>query len=189
MVRSLSAGPAVLHALHWLTVAFTVLWLTVPQAVATEEPKAIGLKAASFTLKDQFEKTWKWSDHWRGKPTVLVMSDWKGSSYIDAWTAPLVRRFDGRISFVAMADLSLTQEAPSFMQGTLQSTIRGRFADAYRIPIMMDWTGKVIRYYRMREGLPNVLYIDANGVVQLHTWGKGSEEHINAFAQELEKLL
>lgn len=165
------------------------LWFTPIPALSTDDPKAIGLKAANFTLKDQFEKSWKWSDHWHGKPTVLVLSDWKGSSYIDAWTEPLVKKYAGKVAFVAMADLSLTQEAPTFMQGTIQNTIRGRFADAYTIPILMDWKGAVVKYYRMRTGLPNVLFIDANGVVQLHTWGKGSEQHLASFTEAMERYL
>lgn len=169
---------------------FLLGWGLVSGRAATDtEPKAIGLKAANFTLQDQFEKAWKWADHWRGKPTVLVMSDWKGSSYIDAWTAPLAAKYKGRVAFVAMADLSLTQEAPSFMQGTIQNTIRGRFADAYTLPILMDWKGTVVQYYRIRSGLPNVLFIDANGIVQLHTWGKGSEQHLASFTEAMERHL
>lgn len=171
-------------------VALMLGTVLLPVGVAkSEEPKAIGLKAANFTLQDQFEKTWKWADHWRGKPTVLVMSDWKGSSYIDAWTAPLAAKYAGKVAFVAMADLSLTQEAPSFMQGTIQNTIRGRFADAYKLPILMDWKGTVVRYYRIRSGLPNVLFIDASGIVQLHTWGKGSESHLASFTEAMERHL
>ena len=139
--------------------------------VADDEPKAIGLKAAKFTLEDQYEQKWAWKDHWQGKPTVLVISDWKGSDYTENWTIPLAERFRDRVQFVAIADLSLSQEAPSFMQGTL------------------EWRGRVCDYYRVRDGLPNVIYIDALGIVQLHTWGTGKDDHVTAFAEALEKRL
>jgi len=165
------------------------LLCTASVLVADDEPKAIGLKAAKFTLEDQFQQRWAWKDHWQGKPTVLVMSDWKGSDYIDAWTLPLTTRFKDRVQFVALADLSLTQEAPSFMMSTLQGTLRERFREAYKNSILLDWKGRVFDYYRVRDGLPNVLFISADGVVQLHTWGSGKEEHVKAFADALEKRL
>ena len=157
--------------------------------VADDEPKAIGLKAAKFTLEDQYQQKWAWKDHWQGKPTVLVMCDWKGSDYIDKWTLPLTQQFKDRVQFVAIADLSLSQEAPSFMQSTLQNTLREQFRESYKNSILLDWTGRVCDYYRVRDGLPNVVYSDAAGVVQLHTWGTGKDDHVNAFADALEKRL
>ena len=157
--------------------------------VADDEPKANGLKAAKFTLEDQYQQKWSWKEHWQGKPTVLVISDWKGSDYTENWTLPLTQRFKDRVQFVAIADLSLSEEAPSFMQGTLKNTLREQFRDSYKNSILLDWKGRVCDYYRVRDGLPNVVYIDAAGIVQLHTWGTGKDDHVNAFAEALEKRL
>ena len=174
---------------RWLVLTLLSVVVAASAVASDDEPKAIGLKAAKFTMEDQFQQKWAWKDHWQGKPTVLVMSDWTGSDYIDNWTLPLTKRFKGRVQFVAMADLSLTQEAPSFMQSSLQNTLRERFREAYKNSILMDWKGRVCDYYRVRDGLPNVVYIDAAGVVQLHTWGTGKDDHVNAFAEALEKRL
>ncbi len=174
---------------RWVVLSLLTLLVAAGTVVSADEPKAIGLKAARFTLEDQYQQRWVWKDHWQGKPTVVVVSDWKGSDYLEAWTLPLTERFKDRVQFVAIADLSLTQESPSFMQSTLQSTLRDRFRESYKNSILLDWKGRVCDYYRVRDGLPNVLYIDAEGVVRLHTWGSGKDDHVKAFAEALEKLL
>jgi AhpC/TSA family len=149
---------------------------------AGDVPKAIGKKAVSFTLEDQFERKWTWSKHWMGKPTVLVMSDWKGSDYTMSWTTPLTEAFKERVQFVALADVSL---APSF----IHEVLRTKFRESYTYSILLDWDGDVFKHYLVQPGLPNVIFIDAEGTVRLHTWGKGAANHVNAFAKELEKLL
>ncbi len=146
------------------------------------QEKAIGLKAIEFTLRDQYNKEWRWENHWKGKPVVMVMSDWKGSDYVSSWTEPLAATFKDKMQFVAMADVSL---APGFVH----SLIRSKFREAYTNSILLDWEGTVFKYYRVKEGVPNVLFISADGTVMLHTWGKGSPNHVNKFASELEKYL
>lgn len=159
-----------------------LVFLMAAAAFGAGEEKAIGKKAIEFSLADQFEQKWTWSKHWKGKPTVLVMSDWKGSDHATKWTSPLYQRLKDRVQFVAMADVSL---APSFLRGYL----RDRFKDAYKNSVLLDWDGTVFTHYVVQPGLPNVLFVDAQGVVRLHTWGKGAQDHVESFAAELERLL
>lgn len=162
---------------------FSLLCLALSTAIAADAAKAIGKRAVSFTLEDQFEKSWAWDRHWKGRPTVLVLSDWKGSDYTEKWTQPLTRRFSDRVAFVALADVSL---APSFLKGYL----RGRFRDAYTsYSVLLDWDGDVFTHYNVRPGLPNVIFIDTDGIVRLHTWGTGSPDHVNTFGDELERMI
>ena len=144
--------------------------------------KAVGKSAMEFTLEDQFSQKWSWSHHWKGKPTILVMSDWKGSDYAKRWTAPLVARFKDRVQYVALADVSL---APSFLKGYL----RDRFKGAYQHSVLLDWDGDVFTHYVAQPGLANVLYIDSSGIVRLHTWGQGAQDHVEKFANALDLLL
>jgi hypothetical protein len=149
---------------------------------ANDTEKAIGKKAVPFTLEDQFEKKWSWNTHWRGKPTVLVLSDWKGSDHLTKWTSALVPKFKDRVKFASFADVSL---APGFLKGYL----RERFREAFTTSVMLDWDGDVFKHYNVQPGLPNVIYVDATGTVRLHTWGKGAQEHVDAFIVNLERLL
>lgn len=160
----------------------TVMVLMTLTAIGSSSDRAIGKQAKDFTLLDQFEKPWSWSKNWKGRPTILVLSDWKGSDYTSAWTDPLVARFKDRVQFVAMADVSL---APGFLEGYLRS----RFRDAYKTPILLDFDGDVFEYYQFVSGIPNVLFIDASGMVRLHTWGKGSGDAVTKFAESVTQLL
>ena len=144
--------------------------------------KAVGKSAVEFTLEDQFSQKWSWSKHWKGKPTVLVMSDWKGSDYANSWTAPLLERFKDRVQFVALADVSL---APSFLRGYL----RDRFKGAYQHSVLLDWDGDIFTHYVVQPSVANVLFVDPSGTVRLHTWGKGAEDHVEKFATALDLLL
>lgn len=143
---------------------------------------SVGKRAIDFQLADQFEREWSWNQHWKGKATILVLSDWKGSDYTPTWTTPLTSRLKDRVKFVALADVSL---APGFLKGYLRS----RFRDAYATPVLLDWDGDVFTHYGFESGVPNVIFVDAQGVVRLHVWGKGSTEQANAFATNVEKLL
>jgi hypothetical protein len=159
-----------------------IFMVMVATALGFTSDRAVGKRAIEFTLLDQFEKEWSWSRNLKGRPTILVLSDWKGSDYTSAWTDPLVARFKDRVQFVAMADVSM---APGFLEGYL----RGRFRDAYKTPIILDFDGDVFEYYQFVAGVPNVLFIDATGVVRLHTWGKGASENVVSIGDRIAKLL
>ncbi len=168
-----------------LTRLLWVVLLVAAMPVAATSPtpaKSIGKRAHAFVLEDQFEQRWSWNSHWKGKPVVLVLSDWKGSDYIPAWTEPLTQRFADKVKFVACADVSL---APSFLKGYL----RGRFREAYSNSILLDWEGTTFKHYHTQAGLPNVVFVGSDETVRLHTWGTGKQEHVEAFAQQVERLL
>lgn len=164
-----------------LTITTVVVAVTAA-LVAFSSDHAIGKRAKEFILLDQYEKEWSWIKNCKGRPTVMVMSDWKGSDYTAAWTDPLVARFKERVQFVALADVSM---APGFLEGYLRS----RFRDAYKTPILLDFEGEIFEYYKFVSGVPNVIFIDATGTVRLHTWGKGSTESVNALIDNIAKIL
>lgn len=162
---------------------FLVLCVATVQSTSLAADRtAVGKRAFEFTMEDQFEKSWSWSAAYRGKPTVLVMSDRSGSEFITAWTNPLTKQYAKRVSFVAMADVSA---APFFIKGLLRS----KFREAYTNSILMDWDGDAFEHYHVQDGVPNVLYISPDGVVRLHVWGKGSQGEVSSFTRELDRLI
>ncbi|MEY3385576.1 MAG: hypothetical protein RIR53_387 [Bacteroidota bacterium] len=167
--------------MRFITV-ITLIVIGAASIVAVSSDHAIGKRAKEFVLLDQYEKEWSWVKNCKGRPTVMVMSDWKGSDYTAAWTDPLVARFKDKVQFVALADVSM---APGFLEGYLRS----RFRDAYKTPILLDFDGDVFEYYKFTSGVPNVLFIDASGTVRLHTWGKGTTESVNAVIESISKFL
>jgi hypothetical protein len=150
------------HAALCVAIGFSVV-------VAME--KAIGVQALPFTMRDQFNNTWSWEKNFKGKPVVMVLSDWKGSDYTANWTRPLVEKYSSNAQFVAFADVSL---APDF----IRSYIQERFREEYSTPVLLDWNGIIFQHYKVQPGLPNVVFIDPQGTVKLHTWGTGKKEHV-----------
>lgn len=164
-----------------LTVCVLVLSVVHTTSVRADRT-AVGKRAFDFTMEDQFEKTWSWSATYKGKPTVLVMSDRTGSEFITAWTNALTKQYAKRVSFAAMADVSA---APFFIKGLLRS----KFREAYSVSILMDWDGDAFEHYLVHDDVPNVLYISPDGVVRLHVWGKGTQNEIAAFTRDLDRYL
>lgn len=164
-----------------LTTALLVCAMVCATSVRADRT-AVGKRAFDFTIEDQFEKSWSWSATYKGKPTVLVMSDRSGSEFITAWTTPLTKQYAKRVSFAAMADVSA---APFFIKGLLRS----KFRDAYSVSILMDWDGDAFEHYLVHEDVPNVLYISPDGIVRLHVWGKGTQGEISAFTRELDRCI
>ncbi|CAN5465773.1 hypothetical protein BH10BAC6_BH10BAC6_14850 [soil metagenome] len=165
----------------FILVATLVLFVSTTSAHAPDA-KAIGKKAMSFVLEDQFGKSWTWDQHWKGKPTVLILADRTGSEYTKNWTDQLTSRYKDKVQFVAFADVSL---APGF----IKSYIKERFREAFSNSILMDWDGDVFEYYHVQDGLPNVIYIDETETVRLHTWGTGKAEHVQQLTNVIDRLL
>jgi len=159
-----------------------LLFLAVHPSSTSADDKAIGKTALEFVLQDQFEQSWAWTKHWKGKPTVIVMSDRAGSDYTTKWSEPLHTKFKERIQLVAIADVS---SVPSFIKGL----VRSKFKEAFANSILLDWDGDVCKYYVLQPGIPNVFFLDAQGIVRLHTWGKGAREHVEAFSLNVERIL
>jgi len=165
------------------TVLATIaLVLAVTASAATTPSTAVGKRAISFTLQDQFEKEWSWDGNWRGKPTIIMMTDRKGKDYLQTWIKPLVAAFNTKVRFAAFADVS---SVPGFLKGF----IRGKFREAFSTPVLMDWEGMVIEHYVAKPDVPNVLFVDASGVVRLHTWGDGSGTSVTSFIDQVQRLL
>ena len=168
-----------------MRVALTLLLLVFPFIQSTSvraDRTAVGKRAFEFTMEDQFETSWSWSSTYKGKPTVLVMSDRSGSEFITKWTTPLIKQYAKRVSFAAMADVSA---APFFIKGLLRS----KFREAYSNSILMDWDGDAFEHYLVHDDVPNVLYISPDGIVRIHVWGKGTPGEISAFTRELDRLI
>lgn len=161
---------------------FPTPFTTTPSTSFSTPSTAVGKRAIAFTLEDQFEKEWTWDGHWRGKPTIIMMTDRKGKDYLQTWIKPLVASFRQTVRFASFADVSTV---PGFLKGF----IRGKFRDAFTTSILMDWEGTVIEHYMAKPDVPNVLFVDASGIVRLHTWGDGSGNAVQSFIEQVQRQL
>ena len=156
--------------------------LSVSSSIAADPSTAIGKRAIGFTMEDQYEKEWSWDDHWRGKPTIIMMTDRKGKDFLQNWIKPLVDTFRTQVRFASFADVSTV---PGFLKGF----IRGKFREAFTWSILMDWDGMVMEHYKAKPDVPNILFVDSNGIVRLHTWGDGTGASVTMFIDHVQRHL
>ena len=53
----------------------------------------------------------------------------------------------------------------------------------------MDWEGVLIKAFRITEGVPNLIIVDKNGIIQHAVHGEGTADQIASFTTRLEQIL
>ncbi|MBL7976215.1 MAG: redoxin domain-containing protein [Candidatus Kapabacteria bacterium] len=165
--------------LQRLIVATVFVCTLVAAAFATAS--LIGKKAISFTVKDQFEKEWKW-EQFKGKNVLLFICDKDGRAYADAWVKPLRAAFGNQCEYVAIGDMS---GVPFFIKGF----VKGKIRDGMPQPLLLDWDGDIVEYYNCKEDVMNVVMVDKTNTIRYVTNGTGTSDELKATIQEVQKLL
>jgi len=150
-------------------------------SVSIANDKLIGKKAYNFTLRDQFDKTHYWTS-FKGKPTVIILSDRAGSDFVDNWVKPLQKNLGTKVKFVPIAEVSI---APGFVHGLIRSGIR----DKYTYPLYLDWDGDTYKYYQCKPNIPNVFFVGEDEKISFTMAGNGSTTEVAFFIENVEKLL
>lgn len=143
--------------------------------------KMIGKKAYNFTLRDQHDNTHYWTS-FKGKPTIIILSDRAGSDFVDNWVKPLQKSLASKVKFVPVAEVS---SAPGFVHGLIRSGIR----DKYNYPLYLDWEGDTYKYYQCKPEVPNLFFVGTDEKIALTTSGKGSKTEVTSFIDSIEKLI
>ena len=157
-------------------------FIALSSVLAAHIDTIVGSRIPEFTIEDQFEREWRTSD-FRGRTTVFVVSDRSGYEYSPNWTGVLVPRFKSSpVRFIPVADV---QSVPGFLKGF----IRGKFKDEFTYAVLMDWEGVLIKAFRITEGVPNLIIVDKNGIIQHAVHGEGTADQIASFTTRLEQIL
>jgi hypothetical protein len=143
--------------------------------------KMVGKKAYNFTLRDQHDNTHYWTS-FKGKPTIIILSDRAGSDFVDNWVKPLQKALGSKVKFVPVAEVS---SAPGFVHGMIRSGIR----DKYNYPLYLDWEGDTYKYYQCKAEVPNLYFIGSDEKIAITTAGKGTKNEVSTFIENVEKLL
>lgn len=142
-----------------------------------EARSTVGSTVPNFKLQDQKKRTWR-RTNFTGKPVLYVACDRDAYDYVDNWTKRLVPKYKNSIHFVPIADLST---APDFLKGY----IRDRFDDEFSYPVLMDWSGKLVRLLGIRAGYPTLVVTNADGLITYHAWGKGNAKQVSRLDAQL----
>ena len=108
-------------------------------------------------LKDQFEALQKLSFP-ATNLTVLTLADHKGSEQIAGWVGPVKERYGLRVDIRGIADMSA-------VPGWLRGVVRKKFRQQQTYPVMLDWSGDVVRAFAAVNECVNVLVIDERGQI------------------------
>lgn len=138
-------------------------------------------QCAEFSLSDQFDQqhTFKFPQL---KPIVLAVADKQGSAEIESWTHPLAERFGNRIDLPGLADVSAVPRP-------LRGYVQGKFKQAIKHPVMLDWEGKVASGFHYTKGQANVYLIAPDGRVLHHLTGRADAAKLRDLGERIEALL
>jgi hypothetical protein len=128
---------------------------------------------ASISLPDQYgaARTCDFSHH---PLTVLTVADRQGCEQIGAWVLAVKERYGTKVDIEGIADVSA-------VPGPLRGMIRKKLKARVEYPIMLDWSGEVIRRFDLSKNVANVFLVGARGKLLLTMHGlpdKGKLERL-----------
>ena len=135
----------------------------------------------SIELHDQYDAPQKLSFP-TTNVTVLTIADKKGSEQIDGWVVELKKRYAGHIALSGIAEVG---GVPSLMQGM----VRKKFQKLHTYPVMMDWSGVVVKHFNPQKDCANVFVIDAQGRILKRFSGAAGEESLRELYEAIDHAL
>jgi hypothetical protein len=134
---------------------------------------------SSFELADQYGRARQCLFPGAGV-RVITIADRKGSDQIAAWVEPLKKRYGDKVVIDGLADLS---SVPS----PLRRLVRERFKEKVQYPVMLDWTGTVVRQFFPAKGMANIYVVDSGGQVLLRLGGAAKEQGLQRLFHVLDR--
>jgi hypothetical protein len=114
--------------------------------------------------------------------TLLTIADKAGSEQIAAWVAPVKDRFKDALVIEGIADLSAVPRP-------LRGLVRRKFQKAQTHPVMLDWSGEVVKSFAVLPDRVNVFVLDEEGNILKRLAGKATEEGIEQLGAVLQQAL
>jgi hypothetical protein len=116
------------------------------------------------------------------QPTLLTIANKKGSEQIAGWVAPVIQRFGGRIDVSGIADVS-NVPAP------LRAMVRKAFQRSQTYPVLMDWSGDVVKRFGYVPGAAEIFLLDSDGRILQRHRGEVSNVAIEELFTLIERVL
>ena len=139
------------------------------------------MKAADFSLKDQFGKVHDFKFP-KEKVTILAFGDKDGSEQLEAWIRPLYDKYQDKIDIHGIAELS---SVPLIARGIVRSIIKKKTTYS----VMLDWEGKVSESYKYEKKKANIYLIDKKGMVVVKEIGAADAARLDTLYKEIDALL
>ncbi len=163
----------------------SLLWVTVAVGVGaasgTESPVVPTKAPPVIELRDQFDVLQRLSFPGTNL-TLLTIADKKGSDQIAGWVRPIRERFGHQIDIRGIADVSAVPRP-------LRAMVRGKFQKLQTFPVMLDWSGDVVKAFTYVPDKANVLVLDGSGQILRRTSGEATREAVQSLCAEMEHVL
>jgi hypothetical protein len=114
--------------------------------------------------------------------TLLTIANKKGSEQIAGWVAPVMQRFGGRIDVCGIADVSN-------VPGPLRGMVRKAFQRSQSYPVLMDWTGDVVKQFGYAPGEAEIYVLDRDGRILQRHRGEINPRAAEGVFDEIEQAL
>ena len=151
-------------------------------AAPNSEPSFTPTNAPSWIeLHDQFDAPQTLSFP-TTNVTLLTIADKKGSEQIAGWVTPLKQRFGKRIDIRGLADVS-TVPRP------LRGIVRRKFQRLQTYPVMLDWSGDVVKAFTYVPDNANVLVLDAHGQILKRISGQANPKTVQDLCSAIDLAL
>ncbi|MGV3524036.1 MAG: hypothetical protein ACO1RX_07425 [Candidatus Sericytochromatia bacterium] len=129
-----------------------------PAAVVPSYPRA-----TAFALED-LRGTKQYFSFPRSQPLVLALADREGAEQMEPWIKPLYARYPSQIEIHGIAELSAV---PGFARGIA----RGIIGSLVSQPIMLDWSGDVVKQFGAAKGQTVLVLLSPSGEIRLRVQG------------------
>jgi hypothetical protein len=116
------------------------------------------------------------------QPTLLTIANKKGSEQIAGWVAPVMQRFGDRVNVCGIADVS---SVPVPLRGM----VRKAFQRSQTYPVLMDWSGAVVKQFGYAPGEAEILLLDRDGRILQRHRGEANPGAVEELSDGIERAL
>ncbi len=118
----------------------------------------------------------------RQRPLYIVAAGRLGAKQIAEWVRPIRDAYGDKVEIFGLADVA---GVPAFLRGGVRMSIR----NGTQWPVLMDWTGEVVRKLCSPPFTIEIFVVHANGKVALQLSGPSSPESMALVRSQLDGML
>ncbi|MDX1950631.1 MAG: hypothetical protein SFY81_00515 [Verrucomicrobiota bacterium] len=158
----------------WFSHFIVLFALVTGFELLAKEPLLATRAPAKIELHDQFG-----TNHVLRFPCTntifLTVADRKSSGQVKEWVSAIKKKCQKEVMICGIANI---EGAPGF----LHRSIRKKFEESFKYPVMMDWTGEISRELGVDPGVANILIVDREGKIHGRFKGEATEASVKQAA-------
>jgi hypothetical protein len=114
--------------------------------------------------------------------TIIAISDGKGAGQLAPWIREIYSRYQGRVDIEGIADVS---SSPKILRPLLKELFKKQVS----YPVMLDWSGSVVRQFAYQKEVANIYLVDPAGRVAERLTGEASEKRLQLLFTKIDEAL